>query len=141
MEPYNAEASGQSTITAVDGRLNNLMFSLSGFTFQTAEFNLLNGLTSPITVNLMTSTGSTRSFTFDNPNGSNRFAIVADPGELLTSGSFTSAGGFDSFRQLRLGGVTPAVPEPGTWAMMLIGFGAIGFSMRRGRRVQLMQAA
>lgn len=29
-----------------------------------------------------------------------------------------------------------AVPEPGTWAMMLLGFGAIGFSMRRGRRVK-----
>lgn len=27
--------------------------------------------------------------------------------------------------------VTGAVPEPATWAMMLIGFGAIGFSMRR----------
>lgn len=30
---------------------------------------------------------------------------------------------------------TAAVPEPGTWAMMLVGFGAIGFSMRRRRRV------
>jgi hypothetical protein len=29
--------------------------------------------------------------------------------------------------------VTPAVPEPGTWAMMLLGFGAVGFSLR-GRR-------
>lgn len=29
--------------------------------------------------------------------------------------------------------VTAAVPEPGTWAMMLLGFGAIGFSMRRRR--------
>ena len=27
-----------------------------------------------------------------------------------------------------------AVPEPGTWAMMLLGFGAIGFAMRRSRR-------
>jgi hypothetical protein len=26
-----------------------------------------------------------------------------------------------------------AVPEPSTWAMMLLGFGAIGFSMRRKR--------
>lgn len=30
--------------------------------------------------------------------------------------------------------VGAAVPEPGTWAMMLLGFGAIGFSMRRSRR-------
>lgn len=28
-----------------------------------------------------------------------------------------------------------AVPEPSTWAMMLVGFGAIGASMRRRRRV------
>ncbi len=27
--------------------------------------------------------------------------------------------------------VTPAVPEPATWAMILIGFGGIGFAMRR----------
>jgi hypothetical protein len=29
--------------------------------------------------------------------------------------------------------VNSAVPEPATWAMMLLGFGAIGFSMRRRR--------
>jgi hypothetical protein len=29
--------------------------------------------------------------------------------------------------------IPPAVPEPGTWAMMLIGFGMIGFSVRRRR--------
>ena len=36
-----------------------------------------------------------------------------------------------------------AVPEPGPWAMMLLGFGAIGFSMRSTRRRQglLAQAA
>ena len=33
-------------------------------------------------------------------------------------------------------GIISAVPEPGTWAMMLIGFGAIGFTMRRQRRSQ-----
>ena len=37
--------------------------------------------------------------------------------------------------------LTAAVPEPGTWAMMLLGFGAIGFSMRRKRPVALLQAA
>ena len=37
----------------------------------------------------------------------------------------------------------PSVPEPGTWAMMLLGFGAVGASMRRARgtRVALRQAA
>lgn len=29
---------------------------------------------------------------------------------------------------------TPAVPEPATWAMMLVGFGGIGMTMRRGRK-------
>lgn len=34
------------------------------------------------------------------------------------------------------------VPEPATWAMMLVGFGAIGFAMRRTRRsVRLPQLA
>ena len=37
--------------------------------------------------------------------------------------------------------VTPAVPEPGTWAMMLLGFGAIGFSLRGRRSGQVAQIA
>lgn len=38
-------------------------------------------------------------------------------------------------------GVAAAVPEPGTWAMMLIGFGAIGFGMRRRRPAMITRAA
>jgi hypothetical protein len=34
-----------------------------------------------------------------------------------------------------------AVPEPATWAMMLIGFGAIGCSMRFARKKQRVRAA
>lgn len=33
-----------------------------------------------------------------------------------------------------LGTGTPAVPEPATWAMMLVGFAGMGMSMRRRRR-------
>jgi hypothetical protein len=34
-----------------------------------------------------------------------------------------------------------AVPEPATWGMMLLGFGAIGFAMRRRRSSALVQIA
>jgi hypothetical protein len=34
-----------------------------------------------------------------------------------------------------------SVPEPATWAMMLLGFGAIGWTMRRSRKVLLPQLA
>lgn len=34
-----------------------------------------------------------------------------------------------------------AVPEPATWAMMLMGFGAIGFTMRRKRTALIPQLA
>jgi len=37
--------------------------------------------------------------------------------------------------------VSPAVPEPATWAMMLLGFGAAGFVLRRRRAPVLAQAA
>jgi len=36
---------------------------------------------------------------------------------------------------------TVAVPEPGTWALMLLGFGGIGVAMRRRRRPALAQIA
>jgi hypothetical protein len=37
--------------------------------------------------------------------------------------------------------LTASVPEPGTWAMMLIGFGAVGFAMRRSRKPHLTAIA
>jgi hypothetical protein len=39
-----------------------------------------------------------------------------------------------SINLVLLGTQTGAVPEPATWMMMLIGFGAIGWSVRRGRK-------
>ena len=56
----------------------------------------------------------------------------------LTAGGNTVT----SFAQLGTGAGPGAVPEPATWAMMLIGFGAMGVSLRRRRRTSnLLQAA
>ncbi len=40
-----------------------------------------------------------------------------------------------------VGSPVPAVPEPSTWGLMLLGFGAIGVSMRRRKPVALPQLA
>ncbi len=37
-------------------------------------------------------------------------------------------------------GILAAVPEPATWALMILGFGVIGYSMRRRPSVRIAQA-
>jgi hypothetical protein len=60
-----------------------------------------------------------------NPVGSNNTILVTG-----TTGGNAAFSGTLSFA---------AVPEPTTWAMMLIGFGAVGYSMRKrpSRRLQM----
>ena len=63
---------------------------------------------------------------------------------IFNTGTFNLTGGFTAgLATLTITrAAVAAVPEPGTWAMMLIGFGAMGVSMRRRRRTQgLVQAA
>jgi PEP-CTERM motif len=55
--------------------------------------------------------------------------------EGTSSGQNGSYGGSVSFRP------AGAVPEPATWAMMLIGFAGVGVAMRRRRPAMLRQAA
>lgn len=66
-------------------------------------------------------------------NGQNKFTLS---GTGITSLAYTFDPGVDTAKQFRVEGVSdaPAVPEPATWAMMLIGFGGVGFQMRRHRR-------
>jgi PEP-CTERM motif len=40
----------------------------------------------------------------------------------------------------RAGGVVPMVPEPGTWLMMVAGFGLVGGAMRRRSTMRIAQA-
>jgi hypothetical protein len=54
-----------------------------------------------------------------------------------TLGSLSLPGAFHD--GLAIGDLT-AVPEPSTWSLMLVGFGAMGSAMRRGRRRALLAA-
>jgi hypothetical protein len=52
-----------------------------------------------------------------------------------------SAGGNTVTTFAQVGAGAGAVPEPATWAMMLLGFGAVGVSIRRQRKPVLAQTA
>jgi len=137
---------GAATIfTASGALLNQLTFTLLSGSFTAAEFNLLSGDPTSFDVVLTALGGGTATIHVDNANGSNIFDIIAGAGESYTSASFstTSPAGFTTFKQLRLVLAPGGVPEPSTWAMMLLGFGGIGFAMRRSRKQngRLLQVA
>ncbi len=63
-------------------------------------------------------------------------SYVLRPPVDFTSGSYDLvlkgfAYGDSSYAGTINAAVTAAVPEPATWAMMLVGFGAVGYAMRR----------
>ena len=63
-------------------------------------------------------------------------------GQSIAGLSFTLAnGGVETVKQVRITPAMGVVPEPATWAMMLIGFGAVAYAMRRRRKPQLAQIA
>jgi hypothetical protein len=76
--------------------------------------------------------------------------VTSTPGTQLNYGTLT-ANTWYTFRytaNLATAGnisgpvsIYPAVPEPATWALMLLGFGGIGLAMRRRRRPALAQIA
>lgn len=68
-------------------------------------------------------------------------SLPLDPASVLPFGYANLQ--FSGFRNVQLRNLSiSAVPEPSTWAMMLLGFGAMGVSMRRRRRTHnLLQVA
>ncbi len=78
-----------------------------------------------------------------------RYTVGADSffGFARLNGNGTLDFGFESQANVGItagspivGPLAAAVPEPSTWAMMLMGFGAIGFAMRRRTKVDVRRA-
>jgi hypothetical protein len=70
-------------------------------------------------------------------SGETKFAFTVEDDQLISNLFWeVSEGAVTTVKQIRIdpGVAGPAVPEPSTWAMMLMGFGAAGFAMRRRRR-------
>ena len=140
------QANGQARIETTEAipSLDTLEFFLSqpgilGFT--AFEFNLSNAVGDAMQMVTLTFTGSQSGpFTSTLGSGSNFFSGLATGSDFFTKISFDATGvGTRDLRQVRIGGIVrapvSAVPEPATWALMLIGFGLIGSYMRRRKTV------
>lgn len=139
-EMLNASG-GQAEISAVDGGFNYLEWVLDTPNTGYADFLLNlrkpNNTTNSVTLTFLDQAGNSYGSVFALGNGANWFRIQATDGDLISFGSLSTTADITNVRQVRVGGIDtiPAVPEPSTWAMMLGGFGLIGFSMRRRRKL------
>jgi hypothetical protein len=66
-------------------------------------------------------------FTINNPGAAGNFAFTLDYNECCSGPADLEF----AFNDVPIGG---GVPEPGTWAMMLLGFAGLGFAFRQSRR-------
>jgi hypothetical protein len=68
--------------------------------------------------------------------------MLANPNARLALGASFSgvSNGFDTIQVAQLSDVVTAVPEPSTWAMMILGFAGVGFMTYRRRRVAAITA-
>jgi hypothetical protein len=109
------------------------------FTDFIVDLNKANGST--LTINVTASDG-TFIDNFPGGNGSNFITILASGGETMTSINFSSAAGWDQFKQPRISGLVGAViPETSTWVMMALGFVGLGFAGYRASRKNVALAA
>jgi hypothetical protein len=134
--PANSFPAGTPYLSVLGGGSATYTFDapVSAFQFDWGSIDTYNTLTIHGAGNTIIIPGSN----FINPaNGdqvsagtNGRFTVVGAPGELFTGVTFASTG--NSFEVDNLA-VLSAVPEPATWALMILGFGGVGFAMRRAK--------
>jgi PEP-CTERM motif-containing protein len=152
---YTDGAFNQSTVNGqlgLGGISDNLgAFTLSAlpFTYDGQFFNLLVTFTAPpgagagaftadLTGTVLGLNGGGVFLDFDN-NSNNPLNLNYTGGSFQFWVNDVNISSFSTV-QILSGGIR-SVPEPATWAMMLLGFGGIGFAMRRRQKPALAQLA
>ena len=147
-----AQAVETLTITGASGTFGNDQVTPQGAFTNTFTFGMQPGF-SLANATISTSAAGSNNIDFTSvllnnvafsltPQGTFEFGSVgpvaiAGTNTLVVNGNNTGDGAFSGTLTFA---ATSAVPEPATWGMMLLGFGAVGFSVRR-KRVTLAQAA
>jgi PEP-CTERM motif len=130
-------ANGFATITpsAKGGKASfgDLEFTIPGHTFTDLVFDLqmLKADTTDLTIEAIDGTTLVQSFDLTGlkHDADINFILVATGGPL-TEISLMSTSGIKEAKHFEVSGVA-AIPEPSTWAMMLLGFAGLGFAAYR----------
>ena len=109
-------------------------FSLAGFDFTTASLSgqfAADDYVSSILLNSTVLATNVGGYSYLTSFSAGSSAFVAGTNTL----SFVSvnSGGGPAGLQVQVSGMANAVPEPGAWALMIVGFGGIGAALRRRR--------
>lgn len=142
---------GQARVESADGLINT-NFTFNGIAnqalgfdltdpsqaFSSAEFRIFvgKGTATEATLTFIDTAGQQFQQTFAIPSNG-FFNAQATNGEQINFFSVGTNGSFEDARQVRLGDIgailSSAVPEPASWALMILGFGGMGASLRRRR--------
>lgn len=135
-----AKATGTSLFSS------NILNSNNGpeFSFSTGGISLLSGAqyvafltTAGVAGGNGTTTMPTDDYKDTLPGGNFVYYNAGDNFAALTSNNWNKTGGGDDvFFKASFSSSVAAVPEPATWALMLLGFGFVGGAMRSAKRKQ-----
>lgn len=136
--PYSVQTTGTGETSAVFGQPSP--FDQRGITidgnlfpsyaaFPSSTIIPYSQVAEDLALRYMVGTDSFYGYARLNGNGTLDFAFENAANTAITAGATITAP------------LAAAVPEPATWAMMLLGFGAIGVGMRRRARLGTPQAA
>jgi hypothetical protein len=131
------------TFNGFDNQLVGFDVSDGGLAFTSTEFRLFGGTATQATLTFVDTDGQIFQQSFAIPaNGF--FNAQAVDGQLIDYFSIAANGTIGDVRQIRVGGLQAipddgnnggngGVPEPATWALMIMGFGGAGVVLRRRR--------
>lgn len=141
-EPLDGALSTAFTYMGTAGQLLGFDLLNTTLAFTQAEFRVFGGTATSLTLTAFDTTGGQFAQTFTIPSNGFFFLNTMD-NQLIDRFSIAANGTIGDIRQIRVGGVATIpvvdprgiVPEPASWALMILGFGGMGALMRRRRAV------